>query len=151
MRDGDVDWIDWLQKRDEFFDREFERQNYRTMRLAGQRDAIFRVISSLRRRLRQAVRGSPKSTTTLRLLGCTPDELKIWLQRRFRDGMGWHNYGSAGADGRGWQVDHIRPCASFDLTNPKHQAKCFHFSNLQPIWAADNLAKRDKWPGSPTL
>jgi hypothetical protein len=44
-----------------------------------------------------------------------------------------------------WHVDHIRPCASFNLFDPAQQAACFHFSNLQPLWAADNIRKSDKW------
>jgi hypothetical protein len=52
--------------------------------------------------------------------------------------MTWENYGPV------WHVDHIRPCASFDLTDPAQQRECFHFSNLQPLFAAENLAKGDK-------
>ena len=40
-----------------------------------------------------------------------------------------------------WHVDHIIPCASFDLTDPKQQKICFHWSNLQPLKAIDNLKK----------
>jgi hypothetical protein len=50
--------------------------------------------------------------------------------------MSWDNYGF-----RGWHIDHKKPCALFDLSLPEQQRECFHFSNLQPLWAADNLAK----------
>ena len=46
---------------------------------------------------------------------------------------------------RGWHIDHIKPCASFDLTDPKQQQQCFHYSNLQPLWWYDNLSKGDKY------
>ena len=52
--------------------------------------------------------------------------------------MSWENMGE-------WHLDHIRPCASFDLTDPDQQRQCFHYSNLQPLWASDNLSKRHSW------
>lgn len=52
--------------------------------------------------------------------------------------MIWSNYGSY------WHVDHIIPCSSFDLTNPEEQKKCFHFTNLQPLTAVDNMRKSSK-------
>ncbi len=51
--------------------------------------------------------------------------------------MTWDNYGK-------WQIDHKIPCASFDLTDPEQQKSCFHFSNLQPLWAKDNNSKGAK-------
>ena len=65
-------------------------------------------------------------------------ELKAYLELQFTDGMTWENRGN-------WHIDHIRPCASFDLTDPEQQKQCFHYTNLQPLWAADNLAKSDSW------
>jgi len=71
------------------------------------------------------------------MLGCNVVELKEHLSRQFRPGMSWDNYGE-------WHVDHIRPCISFDLSDPKQQLQCFHFSNLQPLWAKENMAKGGK-------
>jgi Zn ribbon nucleic-acid-binding protein len=69
------------------------------------------------------------------LLGCSVLECRKHLERQFWPGMSWDNYGE-------WHVDHIRPCASFeDPADPR----CWHFTNLQPLWAAENLAKSDKW------
>ena len=48
--------------------------------------------------------------------------------------MTWENYGE-------WEVDHILPCASFDLEQPEAQRQCFHYTNLQPLWKADNRSK----------
>lgn len=99
-------------------------------------DVNFRLAGNLRSRLRRAMifgRGA-KSASTLQLLGCTVDELKVKLESRFQPGMTWDNYGE-------WHVDHIKPCASFDLTEPAQQLACFHFSNLQPLWALENLKK----------
>ena len=53
--------------------------------------------------------------------------------------MTWENHGIGG-----WHVDHIRPCADFNLLDPEQQRQCFHFTNLQPLWAWQNLQKSDR-------
>jgi hypothetical protein len=77
-----------------------------------------------------------KSCGTFDLLGCSISELKKHLESQFQDGMSWENYGKDG-----WHVDHIKPCASFDLSKKVDQKKCFHYTNLQPLWWEDNLSK----------
>lgn len=81
-----------------------------------------------------------KSARTMDLTGCTITELRQHLEAQFVDGMDWDNYGR-----NGWHIDHIRPCASFDLADPDQQRQCFHYSNLQPLWEADNIRKGAKW------
>jgi hypothetical protein len=73
------------------------------------------------------------------LLGCTVEELKTHIENQFEDGMTWENWAHDG-----WHLDHIIPCSSFDLTKKKEQKKCFHYTNLQPLWAEDNLSKSSK-------
>lgn len=100
---------------------------------------------NLASRLSMAVRNGlgKKSASTRELVGCTLAELMAYLEARFLPGMTWENYG-LGADK--WHVDHVRPCASFDLTNPEQQRACFHFTNLQPLWQPDNMRKGAKVP-----
>ncbi len=100
--------------------------------------STYRVMHNVRTRLRELVLN--KSARTSTLTGCTGSELVEHLTRQFENGMSWENYGFYG-----WHIDHIRPCASFDLTDPEQQRECFHFSNLQPLWAEDNLRKSDHW------
>lgn len=102
-------------------------------------DPKFVITQRLRCRLRCALAGESKSAPTLSLLGCSVEYLVKYLENQFTDGMSWDNYGLYG-----WHIDHIKPCASFDLTKEKEQRKCFHYSNLQPLWAKDNLSKGDK-------
>lgn len=73
------------------------------------------------------------------LFGCSDLHLKRWLQDRFKRGMTWDNYGE-------WEVDHIIPCASFNLSKKEDQDKCFHYTNLQPLWRRDNRVKHDTMP-----
>ena len=97
-------------------------------------DINFRLSHYLRVRLNLALKGNPKLSTTMKLVGCSIEKLKKYLEKQFTEGMTWSNYGK-------WHIDHIRPCASFDLSKPKEQRKCFHYKNLQPLWAEDNLKK----------
>jgi hypothetical protein len=109
-------------------------------------DPQFKISKNLRTRINHALNGNLKSEPTLKLLGCTIEFLKSHLESKFRPGMTWENHTKFG-----WHIDHIRPCASFDLTIPKEQQKCFHYSNLQPFWAKDNLSKGSKILNRPLL
>jgi hypothetical protein len=71
---------------------------------------------------------------TLEYVGCNLQELREHLEKQFNNGMTWENQGQ-------WHIDHIRPCASFDLSKEEERHKCFHYTNLQPLWAFDNLSK----------
>ena len=104
-----------------------------------QNDPQFRIMGRLRTRLYQALKGCSalKSGNTKKLLGCSVEQLRYWLESLFISGMSWSNYGE-------WHVDHERPCARFDLTKPSQQKKCFHYTNLRPLWAKDNLSKGAK-------
>jgi hypothetical protein len=97
----------------------------------------YKLMCYLRTRTYQALRGICKSQRTTKLIGCSIEFLKGYLQAQFRQGMTWQNYGK-------WHVDHIKPCASFDLSQAEEQAKCFNYKNLQPLWAIDNLIKGGK-------
>ena len=102
-------------------------------------DVVFKIRTNLARRINHSVKKGFKSNKTLELLGCSPEDLKKHLEVQFTEGMTWDNYGI-----RGWHIDHIVPCASFNLSNPEEQKKCFHYTNLQPLWWYDNLSKSNK-------
>jgi len=105
-------------------------------------DPKMRIRENLSRRINDALKGNSKSASTVQLLGCSVEELKIHLEDRFTDGMSWDNYGVyVKGEPMKWHIDHIIPCDSFDLTNETEQAECFHYSNLQPMWGIDNIRK----------
>lgn len=117
-----------------------QRRNARA-RERYRNEPALRIELCYRASLKQALhaQGVSKKERALCLLGCSVAELKQHLARQFSDGMNWTNYGQ-------WHIDHIRPCASFDLADPAQQAMCFHYSNLQPLWARDNQRKNSQWP-----
>lgn len=97
-------------------------------------DNAFKIEQNYRRRLREVIKN--KKDKSINLLGCTVNELKKHLECNFSSGMNWNNYGI-----HGWHIDHITPCCAFDLTSLEEQRKCFHYTNLQPMWALDNIKK----------
>lgn len=111
---------------------EYARRRCRT-------DPTYRLLKNLRCRLHCALKrkGLPKTNRTFDLVGCSIAVLREHLERQFREGMTWENYGR-------WHVDHRRPCASFNLADPEQLRACFHFSNLQPLWAQENHIKSSK-------
>jgi len=110
--------------------REYERRG-------RQNNPNVRLKIVLRNRLRKALRRSKNygRTKLVSLLGCTIPDFRIYLESKFEVGMSWANYGSE------WHIDHIIPIAIFDLSKQEHQKRCFHFSNLQPLWAHENMVK----------
>ena len=116
----------------------YERKKYRE-------DINFKIAFNLRRRLNAALSGKDKGISAVRDLGVSIKEFKIYLAERFYchpltgEKMMWNNYGY-----HGWHIDHKIPCSSFNLTDVEQQKKCFHYTNLQPLWALDNRQKGAK-------
>ena len=101
-------------------------------------DIDYKLLCYYRTRIYKALKGKDKSKTTKELIGCSIEELKKYLENQFVEGMTWENYGE-------WHVDHIKPCASFNFSNEYEQKECFNYTNLQPLWAIDNLRKSDTY------
>jgi len=102
-------------------------------------DIQFRISKNLRRRLRNALNNKTKSGSAVKDLGCSIESFKTYLESKFQSGMTWNNYGYDG-----WHIDHIKPLSSFDLTDRKQFLEACHYTNLQPLWAQDNLTKSNK-------
>lgn len=107
----------------------------------------YRLIEAHRSTMYSAMRsygnGQKKDDHTILLLGCSIGEFRQHIEKQWQSGMTWDNRGV----GQGkWQIDHITPLASFDLTKPDEQKRAFHFSNQQPLWHSDNAKKSDKLP-----
>lgn len=102
-------------------------------------EAVFKIKRNLRRRIGHVLKGYLKADKTFTLVGCTAAEFKAHLESLFEPGMSWESYNY-----RGWHIDHIVPCYSFDLSDPEQQRLCFHYTNQRPLWAQDNLTRRRK-------
>lgn len=124
--------------------REWQKRNPRKVldaiaawrRKAVVRDPTIRAIANMRCRIYAALVGRLKASNTFKLLGCSDRaEYKTILEQRFLPGMTWANYGKV------WHVDHVVPCRRFDMLDAFERQVCFHHSNLQPLWRADNMSK----------
>jgi len=104
------------------------------IRLKRNIDTNYMLMNRLRSRIWDVLKRNSKSETTMKLIGCDIKFLREHLQKQFKLGMTWDNYGK-------WHIDHIRPCSKFDLSKISEQKKCFNYKNLQPLWAKDNLSK----------
>lgn len=104
-------------------------------------DGRYRISHNLRSRISLLLKraDAKKSGSTYDLVGCSRDELATHLESLFKPGMTWENKGR-----KGWHIDHIIPCAAFDLSDYEQQKKCFHYTNLQPLWWYENLSKGAK-------
>jgi len=103
-------------------------------------DPGFKVQCNLRNRLKEIMGKVKKGGTEHRnnLTGCSTRQLADHLESTFKRGMTWDNYGTR------WHVDHILPCASFDHTDPRQRAQCWHWTNLRALDAQKNMDKGDK-------
>lgn len=113
-------------------DREYQNNRYNN-------DIQYKIKTTLRNRFYSAIIKGFKVKSVLKLLGCSIEECKIYIEKKFKHGMSWENHGKV------WEIDHIKPCNSFDLTKLEEQEKCFHYTNLQPLTIFENRSKGDKY------
>ena len=110
------------------------RRNHQKNRY--QTDINYRISKICRARLSQALKGVSKSASTMKLIGCTSDELRRHIESKFEPWMTWENQGRGG-----WDIEHIKACANFNLVDPEQQCACFNWSNLQPMEHIANIKK----------
>jgi hypothetical protein len=126
--------------------KEYRRRNLKSDNLARvikrRTDVQFALRCRIRNHARKILLRLPSLGSRshyLDLLGCRLSELASYLESKFLPGMSWENRNL-------WHLDHIRPLKTFDLSDPRQLAVACHFTNLQPLWAADNLRKGHRWP-----
>ena len=98
----------------------------------------YKLKFRLRNRLYAALKTKniKKQASAMNLIGCTIDELKLHIEALWLPNMSWNNHTN-----KGWHIDHIQPCNTFDLTDIEQQKRCFHYTNLRPLWSKDNLSR----------
>ena len=102
-------------------------------------DINYKLRKNLRNRLYQAIKNNYKTGSAVKDLGCSIEEFKRYIESLWQPGMTWDNYGPDG-----WHIDHKNAISKFDLTNEEQLKKACNYTNLQPMWAKDNLSKGNK-------
>ena len=135
--------LDYYKKYNKEYGQKFENKKRRNklQKIRYNTDINFKITITLRNRIWDVLNRKPKNKRTLELLGCSIEELKKYLESQFLRGMNWDNHGKGIGK---WNIDHILPCNSFDLSDSKQQEICFNYKNLQPLWSLDNIRKSDK-------
>jgi hypothetical protein len=97
----------------------------------------FKIKLSLRNSLLKKLKykNTEKIISSLDLLGCSVQDFKLHLEKQFLPEMNWENHGDI------WEIDHIKPCASFNLIDINQQKECFHYTNMQPLFKTTEIAK----------
>jgi len=114
----------------------------KSVKKARENNPILKVIANLRTRLTFILNGQRRAECSKKLIGCDTETLKAHLESLFKPGMNWQNYGRwYRGQPMKWHIDHIIPCEFFDMSNSEEQKKCYHYTNMQPMWAIDNILK----------
>ena len=103
-------------------------------------DSLFRLRQNIRSLIRSSIKngGFSKRTKTYEILGCSFEEFKKYIESKFKLGMTWENYGT-------WEYDHITPVSW--AINEDEIIKLNHYTNLQPLWREENIAKSNRFSG----
>lgn len=127
------------------------REIYKPRRNAKEKEKLANdPLYALKKRLRNNLlvyvkkAGRKKQCSTSELLGCSFEEFKAYFESKFSEGMTWELFCNGGSI----HIDHIIPVDAFNLLNADELKKCFHYTNLQPLWKEDNLKKSNKMPES---
>jgi hypothetical protein len=120
------------------------QQNNRN-KIRRQTDPQYKIKQILRGRYLDAIKRHTtggrvnKFHSAIDLIGCDIEFYKQYIEQQFKHDMTWENHGIL------WEIDHIKPCASFNLIDPNQQKECFHYINTQPLYRSDNRSKGSKY------
>lgn len=130
---------EWQKRKDNLHHQEYQR-NYARDWCKRQRaeNPTYKMKQNVSRRIREVLKEGGKSESTIKYVGCTIEQLMGHLEKQFDEYMTWQNQGH-------WHIDHKIPCNAFDTSNIAEATAMWHYKNLQPMWAKDNILKSDHY------
>lgn len=129
-------WRKYNKKYSQDYNQTHKKEKAKYERQRSLKDINYKLSRYLRTRIYITLKNNYKSKSTQQLLGCAIEYFKNYIEQQFTSKMTWKNYSRFG-----WHIDHIKPCASFDLSKSSEQQKCFHYTNLRPLWWKENLSR----------
>jgi hypothetical protein len=135
---GKERWLKFKEEHKEEFNKRAEERRLKSIE-SKKKDKIAR---RLRSRIRDAVKNGGTRPHLMEILGCTLDEFKKYIESKWTEGMSWDN-----CNYYGWHLDHIIPCAYFNMEDSEDQKRCFHYTNYQPLWRKINQNKHSIYNG----
>jgi hypothetical protein len=143
MSEYNFQFPDWMSIATEYVNKKRSCEYQKRMHRESGKGSIYRLKKIIRCRvynsIKQSTNAKPRmKRRTTEMLGCSIETMKAHLEKQFKRGMTWENHGTH------WHVDHIVPLSKFDFTNPIQAALATHYTNLQPMWASENLSKSDR-------
>jgi hypothetical protein len=128
------------ESKQKYYNNNTDKEQFRNNQYTQNRkkiDIVFKLSCVSRTRLIEflKIKNITKKNKTFNYIGCTPQFLKEYLETKFVSGMSWDNHGE-------WHIDHIIPLSSAKNENDVYML-C-HYTNLQPLWAEENLRKSNK-------
>lgn len=118
---------------DYFQDNKKERNAYKNNKYHN--DINYRIRIKIKDRVQKALKNNIKRGRTLELIGCSVEQYRNHIESQFKPEMNWSNHGEI------WEIDHIKPCDSFNLENFEEQCNCFNYLNTQPLFKTTEIAK----------
>lgn len=123
------------------YGKEYRKNNHRSeyYRKKRQKDAQYRLNKNISRAIRFSLQSNKNNRHWKDLVDYNLEELRTHLEKQFKDGMSWNNYGE-------WHIDHIIPLSAYNFDSPDHIdfKRAWNLKNLQPLWASENLSKQNK-------
>tara|TARA_R110000796_G_scaffold200571_1_gene316577 strand:+ start:765 stop:1358 length:594 start_codon:yes stop_codon:yes gene_type:complete len=127
-------------EKDREYQRNWEKNNKEKVneyhKRTREKNPNLKIGQNVRTRMYQVLKGINKHAPTLKLLGCSIKDYKLYLESKFDENMSWDNYGTY------WEIDHIKCLYKFDLTQHTQQMEAFNFTNTQPLEVTENRKKR---------
>lgn len=141
-KEGKKRWTEENAEKLKEYQKHYKKKNQKRLSELEQKrkqsDPVYRIICNIRSRVSDLCKSmsEERNVSTTKSIGLNRDDFRKYIESKFQEGMTWQNYGD-------WHIDHIKPLST--ATTEEEVMELNHYTNLQPLWATDNLKKSNKY------